>query len=62
MRITVATNPHKVLKRIQRALQKDPNDIQALLQLAVTLDSLKPFDRDHKRKLLRRILYLEPAN
>jgi hypothetical protein len=62
MRITAATNPPKVPKHLQRALQKNPNDIDALLQVAVALDSLKPSDRDHKRKLLRRILSLEPAN
>jgi hypothetical protein len=62
MRITAATNQHKVPKHIQRALQKDPNDIRSLLQLAATLGSLKPSDRDHKRTLLRRILSLDPAN
>ena len=62
MSITAPTNQHKVPKHIQRALQKNPNDIHALLQVAVTLDSLGPFDRDHKRKLLRRILSLDPAN
>lgn len=62
MRITAATNQYKVPKHIQRALQKDPNDIRSLLQLAATLDSLIPSDRDHKRKLLRRILSLDPAN
>jgi hypothetical protein len=62
MRITAVTNQHKVPKRIQRALQKNPNDIDALLQVVVTLDSLTPSDRDHKRKLLRRILSLDPSN
>lgn len=62
MRITAATNPPKVPKHLRRALQKNPNDIHALLQVAVALDSLKPSDRDQKRKLLRRILSLEPAS
>ena len=62
MRTTVPTNQHKIAKCTQRALQKDPNDIHALLQLAVTLDIRKQSDRDQKRKLLRQILYLQPSN
>ena len=49
-------------KRVQQRLRKDPNDIEALLQLAAVLGTLKTPDVKEKRKVLQRVLSLEPAN
>ena len=49
-------------KRVQQRLRKDPNDIEALLQLAAVLGALKTPDVKEKRKVLQRVLSLEPAN
>ena len=49
-------------KRVQQRLRKDPNDIEALLQLAAVLGTLKTTDVKEKRKVLQRVLTLEPAN
>jgi hypothetical protein len=49
-------------KRVQQRLREDPNDIEALLQLAVMLGALKKTDVKEKRKVLQHILWLEPAN
>ena len=49
-------------KRVQQRLRKDPNDIEALLQLAAVLGTLKTPDVKEKRKVLQRVLTLEPAN
>lgn len=49
-------------KRMQQRLRKDPNDIEALLQLAALLGTLKKPDLEQKRKILQRVLSLEPAN
>jgi hypothetical protein len=60
-----AVNPIDKLnaaKRVQQRLRKDPNDIEALLQLAVMLGALKEPDLDQKRKVLHRVLSLEPAS
>jgi hypothetical protein len=62
MSITAPRNQHKAAKHIQRTLKKDPNDIPSLLQLAALLDSRKKPELDQKRKLLHRVLSLEPAN
>lgn len=62
MSITVPTKQRKAVKRIQRALTKNPNDVRSLLQLAVILDPRKKPDLDQKRKLLHRVLHLEPTN
>lgn len=51
--------PNKVRKHIQQALWKDPNDVDSLLELAALNDGS---DLDQKRKILHRILYLEPAH
>ena len=60
--MTAPTHHHKATKRIQQALRKDPNDIGALLQLAAMLDPRKKPALDQKRRLLHRILHLEPKN
>jgi hypothetical protein len=46
-------------KHIQQALWKDPNDVDSLLELATLHEGS---DLDQKRKILHRILYLEPAH
>lgn len=62
MSITAALDQHKAVKHLQRALKKDPNDIESLLQLAAILDPVKKPDLDQRRGLLYRVLHLEPAN
>ena len=62
MSITVPTNQRKRLKRIQQALRKNPNDVEALLQLAAMLGTHKDPHLGQKRQVLHRILSLEPAN
>lgn len=62
MNIADTRKQHKAAKRIQRALKKDPNDIEALFALAATLDSRKKPEADQKRKVLHQILSLEPYN
>lgn len=60
-----AVNPINKLiaaKRMQQKLRKDPNDIKALLQLADMLGCIDPPDPEQKRKVLQRILSLEPSN
>jgi hypothetical protein len=51
--------PNKARKHIKQALWKDPNDVDSLLELAALYDQT---DLDQKRKILHRILYLEPAH
>jgi hypothetical protein len=62
MSITAPSTHSRATKRIQRTLKKDPNDIEALLQLAAMLGTGKKADRDQKRRLLRHILFLEPGH
>jgi hypothetical protein len=60
-----AVNPidkFNTAKQVQHRLRKDPNDIEALLQLAVMPETLKEPDLNQKRKVLHRVLALEPAN
>src|SRR5688572_15875070 len=52
-----AINELKEAKRLQRTLKANPNDIDSLLKLAATLKDL-----DLKRKVLNRILSLDPIN
>jgi hypothetical protein len=59
MSITDAMKQNKARKHIQQALWKDPNDVDSLLELAALHDGS---DLDQKRKILHRILYLEPAH
>ena len=47
---------------MQRKLRKDPNDIEALLQLADMLGRLREPDLEQKRKVLHRVISLEPAS
>lgn len=47
---------------VQQTLKKDPNNIQALLELASMLGTLNQADLPRKREVLNRILALEPAN
>jgi len=49
-------------KRVQQALRKNPNDIESLLWLAAMLGALTKPELDQKRKVLQRVLSLEPAN
>jgi hypothetical protein len=49
-------------RQVQQALRKDPNDIESLLRLAAMLGALRKPDLDQKRKVLHRVLSLEPAN
>ena len=62
MSITATMNLHKAMKRIQRALRKNPNDIESLLQLAAILGTGKEPKLRQKRQVLHRVLSLEPAN
>jgi hypothetical protein len=62
MSIIDSLKQRKTTKHIQRALWKDPYDIDSLLQLASMLGTLPEPDLDQKRKILHRILYLEPAH
>lgn len=59
MSIIDSLKQRKITNHVQRALWKDPFDTEALLQLALTL---KEPDLDQKRKILHRILYLEPKH
>lgn len=59
MSITHSMKPNKARKHIQQALWKDPNDVDSLLELATLHDGS---DLDQKRKILHRILYLEPSH
>ena len=52
----------KAAKRVQQALRKDSNDIEALLQLATLLGSFKNPDLAQQRKVLNRIVSLEPTH
>src|ERR1043165_10012372 len=51
------TDELKEAKRLQQALRKNPNDIASLLKLAVKLK-----DQELKRKILNRVLRLDPVN
>lgn len=62
MDITNSNKPLQAARQIQRALKKNPNDIQALLQRAALLGTRTTADLAQKRKLLHHILSLEPAN
>ena len=59
MSITHSMKPNKARKHIQQALWKDPNDVDSLLELAALSDQT---DLDQKRKILHRILYLDPGH
>jgi hypothetical protein len=47
---------------MQRVLRKNPYDIETLFKLATLLGELRQPELDQKRKLLHRILYLEPTH
>ena len=49
-------------KRLQQTLGENPNDIHALLELAALLGTFKDPDLDKKRKVLNRVLTLDPVN
>ena len=58
MSIANAMKQWMTVRRIRNALKRDPYNIESLLKLAGMLGA----DRNEKRKLLHRILYLEPGN
>ena len=62
MSIADTRKQRKAARRTQQALKKNPYDTEALLQLAYSLGSSDKPDRSQQRQVLRRILYLEPAN
>jgi hypothetical protein len=62
MSITDTRKQRKAARRVQQALRKNPYDIDALLQQAVILGTCEKPALDQKRKVLRRILSLEPGN
>lgn len=62
MSIMNSINERKAARQTQRALRKDPNNIEALLQLATWLGTQKKPDLTQKRKVLHGILALEPGN
>lgn len=49
-------------RRINRALEKNPNDTNAILELVALGNTFPDTDRDRLRLLLNRVLSLEPAN
>lgn len=62
MSITDTLQQRRAIRRIQRVLRKDPYNIESLLELANRLGARKRPDRNEKREVLHRILYLEPEN
>ena len=57
-----STDKLKTNRQIQRALRKNPNDIDALLQVANMLGARQKPDLAQKRKVLHHILSLEPTH
>ena len=49
-------------QQVQRTLKDNPNDVNALLELATLLGTFKDPNLELKRKLLNRILSLDPVN
>ena len=62
MSITDPLKQRRAIRRIHRALRRDPYNVESLLELANRLEAGSEPDRKERRDVLHRILALEPGN